>query len=94
MKRLKRQSRISLRACPDCQAEHVPFFECNDPVARKKGRAVPRIVLVILVCALIALFVNLFLPLPHPWGLLLNVCLGVWVVLELLKLAGYSLPRG
>ncbi len=46
----------------------------------------PRIVIVILVCGLIAMLVNLLLPIPHPWGLLLNIALAVWVIIEVLAM--------
>lgn len=54
----------------------------------------PRIVVVILVCALIAVVVNALLPLPHPWGWLLHLALVVWVLIEVVRLAGYTIPRG
>jgi hypothetical protein len=52
----------------------------------------PRIIIVVVVAALVWLLLS-FLPLPHPFPLILQVLLVCWVIWELLALAGYSWPR-
>lgn len=53
----------------------------------------PRVVVVILICALIVFLVQTLIPLPPPFGTLLYVALVVWIIIELLGQAGYSWPR-
>lgn len=52
----------------------------------------PRVIVVILICALIVFLVQTMIPLPHPFGLLLQIALVVWVVVELLRATGYGWP--